>query len=156
MSEKRILAVEMGEITLGDSTDEGIYGKDYISVCEPCVGSGALVLGFASAMHGRGMNYQQKLCVTACDIDIKCVHMAYLQLGLFGIPAKIIHGNSLTSEVWSEWYTPMYMIHGWAFKERRTIQDIANAQEVRDVQSQLPMESTLNIRELDNGQLCFF
>lgn len=148
----------MGEVTLGDPVNEEIYGKDYISVCEPCVGSGALVLGFASAMHGRGMNYQRELCVTACDIDIKCVHMAYLQLGLFGIPAKIIHGNSLTGEVWSEWYTPMYMIQGWAFKERRTMQDIANGQKIKVAEQtiQPPIEESLNIRELENGQLCLF
>lgn len=148
----------MGEISLGDSIADGAEEKDYISVCEPCVGSGGLVLGFAAAMQGRKMDYQRKLCVTACDIDIKCVHMAYLQLGLYGIPAKIIHGNSLTGEVWSEWYTPMYMIHGWVFKEMRTMKDIAEAQEVRDTESniQMPIEETLNIKELENGQLCLF
>ena len=148
----------MGELTLGDLINEKIYRENYISVCEPCVGSGALVLGFASEMHARGMNYQRELCVTACDIDIKCVHMAYLKLGLFGIPAKIIHGNSLTNEVWSEWYTPTYMIYGRAFKERRTIQDIANAQKVKEAEYeiQIPAEDTLNLRELENGQLCLF
>ena len=44
--------------------------------------------------------------------------MAYLQLSLYGIPAVIIHGNSLTNEEWSRWYTPVYMVEGWPFRER--------------------------------------
>ena len=32
--------------------------------------------------------------------------MAYIQLSLYGIPAVVIHGNTLTMETWSHWYTP--------------------------------------------------
>ena len=50
------------------------------------------------------------------------------------------------------------MIYGRAFKERRTIQDIANAQKVKEAEYeiQIPAEDTLNLRELENGQLCLF
>ncbi len=149
----------MGQITLTDNINDGIMEKEYISLCEPCVGSGGLVIGFASAMNNNKMDYQRRLCVTACDIDIKCVHMAYLQLGLYGIPAKIIHGNSLTNEVWSVWYTPTYMINGWAFKERRSMADIADVQKLRDEQIKkevLQEEYAPDIKELENGQFCLF
>ena len=76
------------------------------------------MLGFAKAMYNNKMNYCDQMVAYCCDIDIKCVHMAYLQLSLYGIPAVIIHGNSLTNEEWSRWYTPVYMINGWPFKER--------------------------------------
>jgi hypothetical protein len=32
--------------------------------------------------------------------------MTYIQSLLYGIPAIVIHGNSLTSEEWSRWYSP--------------------------------------------------
>ena len=99
-------------------------------MCEPCVGSGGMVIGLAHAMHKNNLNYCNQMVVHCCDIDIKCVHMAYLQLSLYGIPAVIIHGNSLTLEEWSRWHTPVYMTNGWLFKERmenplQTIQEIS-------------------------------
>lgn len=114
----------MGQIALGDggeagnAVDEALHKKGYVSVCEPCVGSGGMVLGFANAMYRNKMNYNSQMVAYCCDIDIKCVHMAYLQLSLYGIPAVIIHGNSLTNEEWSRWYTPVYMVEGWPFRER--------------------------------------
>lgn len=114
----------MGQVALADGGEAGnvaseaLHKKGYLSVCEPCVGSGGMVLGFAKAMYNNKMNYCDQMVAYCCDIDIKCVHMAYLQLSLYGIPAVIIHGNSLTNEEWSRWHTPVYMINGWPFKER--------------------------------------
>lgn len=51
----------------------------------------------------------------ATDIDLKCVYMCYLQLSLYGIPAVVIHGNTLTLEEWSRWFTPVYIAHGWVW-----------------------------------------
>lgn len=114
----------MGQVALADGGEAGnvaseaLHKKGYLSVCEPCVGSGGMVLGFAKAMYNDKMNYCDQMVAYCCDIDIKCVHMAYLQLSLYGIPAVIIHGNSLTNEEWSRWYTPVYMINGWPMRER--------------------------------------
>ena len=57
--------------------------------------------------------------------------MAYLQLSLYGIPAVIIHGNTLTDEEWSRWYTPVYMVNGWAMRENTEdlLQSIGKAAE---------------------------
>ena len=45
--------------------------------------------------------------------------MCYIQLSLYGIPAVVVHGNSLTNEEWSSWQTPVYIIDGWRWKSRR-------------------------------------
>jgi len=42
--------------------------------------------------------------------------MAYVQLSLYGIPAVVIHGNTLTLDEWSHWYTPLYILHGWGMR----------------------------------------
>lgn len=106
----------MGMITCPDGpiVDE----KGYVTVCEPCSGSGAMILAFAKAMKKNSYDYHRQLVVTAMDIDLKCVYMSYLQLSLYGIPAVVIHGNTITVEEWSRWYTPVYMLDGWAWRQK--------------------------------------
>lgn len=41
----------------GNAAQDSLAQKGYVSVCEPCVGSGGLVLGFAKAMHMNKLNY---------------------------------------------------------------------------------------------------
>lgn len=78
------------------------------SLNEPTCGSGTMVIAAAWAMKNSGVDYSEKLLVVAQDIDIRCVWMSYIQLSLYKIPAVIIHGNSLTDEVWGKWYTANY------------------------------------------------
>lgn len=106
----------MGMITVGED-DAGIKEKGYVSVAEPCCGSGAMIFGFAKALMQRGFDYRRNMVVTATDVDLKCVYMCYLQLSLYGIPAVVIHGNSLTLEEFSRWYTPVYMLNGWLWRQ---------------------------------------
>lgn len=144
----------MGEIAI-EGAEEAIAKQGYVSVCEPCVGSGSMVIGLAAAMANNKFDYQRQMCVTACDIDIKCVHMAYLQFSLYGIPAVIIHGNSLTMETWSSWYTPMYMADMWAMRERRGIEDVANANQMRETKEIKTEITELELKADESGQFCF-
>ena len=111
----------MGQIVMagsdGESFQKEISSKGYITVGEPCIGSGGMLLGFAKAMEKNKLDYKTQMLASACDIDIKCVHMAYIQLSLLGIPATIIHGDSLLMEEWSRWYTPAYILGNWPAKE---------------------------------------
>lgn len=113
----------MGQVALGDAGEadstlgEALSQKGYVSVYEPCVGSGGMVLGFANAMYKQGLNYSKQMVAYCRDIDIKCVHMAYIQLSLYGIPAVVIHGNSLTNEELSKWYTPVFLMDGWPLRD---------------------------------------
>lgn len=113
----------MGQLSLGnvdDKVDDSLAKKGYVSVYEPCVGSGGLVLGFANSMYRKNLNYCKQMVVYCCDIDIKCVYMTYIQLSLYGIPAVVVHGNSLTVEEWSKWYTPVYLLDEWPLREKET------------------------------------
>ena len=38
-------------------------------------------------------------------------------ISIYGIPAVVIHGDSITVEEWSRWYTPAYVWGGWVFKQ---------------------------------------
>lgn len=111
----------IGKTTLSGKEDieARIRARGFVTAQEPAAGSGAMVIALAHEMREVGINYQQHLHVTATDIDLKCVHMAYLQFSLLHIPAVIVHGNSLTLEARGHWYTPAHIMDGWKWKLRR-------------------------------------
>jgi len=119
----------MAFIACGDDKQADIQEKGFLSMCEPTCGSGVMVTSFCKAMTKEGLDYCTQLVVTAIDVDLKCAHMTYLQLALYGVPAVVIHGNSLTCEEWSRWYTPIYLMNGWIWRQscvltnRRSIED---------------------------------
>ncbi len=86
--------------------DELFDRKEPVIINEPACGSGAMIIGAIWAMQRQNFDYKHKSFFIAQDIDIRCVWMAYIQLSLYGIPAIVIHGNTLTLEEWDRWYTP--------------------------------------------------
>lgn len=108
----------MGRITIGDNPQ--LNEKGYITICEPCSGSGAMVLGAAQSAKDQKIDYQKQFVVLANDIDLKCVHMCYVQLSLYGIPAVVQHGDSLILKTWSRWYTPIYILDDWIWRDKMT------------------------------------
>jgi len=96
-----------------------VQEQEFIRAQEPCVGSGAMVIALTQALRDEGINYQQKLHVTAIDIDTLCVHMAYMQCTLLHIPALICHGDTLRDEVSSVWRTFAHTLGFWDAKLAR-------------------------------------
>lgn len=96
----------MAEMTWDDSLHNLIREDGYITVSEPACGSGALVLSFATTMARRGHNPTETLLADVWDIDARCLHMAYVQMSLYGVPAVLRLGNSLKMEPREVWYTP--------------------------------------------------
>lgn len=80
-------------------------GKEYVTINEPACGSGTMIYGAVWAMQKNGFDYQRKSLFVAQDIDIRCVWMTYIQCCLYRIPVVVIHGNTLTQENWSYWYS---------------------------------------------------
>jgi len=161
------ICVMMGKMLIGDH-DKAIEEQGYISVMEPACGSGAMVLGFAQAMRDYNYNHSQQLLVTAIDIDLKCIYMCYIQLSLYGIPAKVVHGDSLTLETWSCWYIPAYIINGWGWRSRKrsdgVVPDVKidtepiadNTQEpLKDTQPKVVMPTSKEVMQL-HKQLSLF
>ena len=101
-----------------DDLKAKIEERGFIRAAEPSCGSGAMMIALAQEMRTAGINYQQHLHVTATDVDLKCVQMCYVQCSLLHIPAVVIHGNSLSLEEYSHWFTPAHIIGGWSRKLR--------------------------------------
>ncbi len=109
----------MSMVNLDDNAKLKIDRTGFLTVCDPCVGAGAMIIAAAHALHDAGINYQRHMHAVAIDIDIVAVHMAYIQFSLLHIPAVIYHGNSLSNEVWSVWHTPAHVLGFWDSKLRR-------------------------------------
>lgn len=83
---------------------------------EPACGSGVLCLGLAEELLRQGFNPCEQLVIQASDLDRLCVQMTYLQLSLYGIPAVIIQGDTITLEEYDRWYTPLYIWRKWVWR----------------------------------------
>lgn len=89
-----------------------------LTVCEPACGSGGMVLALVDVLYDQyNFNYSRNLFVECSDIDSRCVHMTYLQLGLAGVPAVIYRRNTLTMETWERWVTPAYIMQWMRFRD---------------------------------------
>ncbi len=71
-----------------------------VTVCDPCCGSGGMVLACAQPL---APDHVDLLRVTLQDINPVACDMAYINTTLWGIPAEIILGNTLAVEVFSRW-----------------------------------------------------
>ena len=83
---------------------------------DPCVGAGSMLIACAKVMRDKGLNYQKQMHVVAIDIDIALVHMAYVQFSILHIPAIVVHGNTLTGNIHSEWRTPAHVLGLWDWR----------------------------------------
>jgi type I restriction-modification system DNA methylase subunit len=105
-------------MALTDANDI-VKNKGFITLSEPACGGGALIIAAADAMKEQELNYQKDMVVTAVDLDIKSVHMCYVQLSLLGIAAIVYHGNTLSMETYSAWETPFYILGGWQYRKQK-------------------------------------
>jgi len=136
----------IAKITVGDNPDRIIEEKGFVTVNEPCCGSGRLLLAFAEVLRENGYNYSKNMFAVAQDVDFKCVCMTYLQLSFYGIPAIVIHGNSLAENNYSYWYTPVYYFDGW-YRRKIFEKSISEDMKSREVSADIQV----SIDELLNG-----
>ena len=102
----------MAEICFVD-IEKQLEERDFITLSEPCCGSGAMIIAYAQTLKEQGYNYQNQLFVEAVDIDELCFLMTYLQLSLYGIPARVMLGDTLAWKFQRVLYTPLYFINGF-------------------------------------------
>lgn len=106
----------MADMTFNKDTPKQIEEQGYISAHDCACGSGAMMLGAARAVRRLGYNPSKHLFVVADDLDISCTWMVYIQLSLYGIPAIVNNGNTLTRELFDTWLTPIFICDGWHWK----------------------------------------
>lgn len=90
---------------------------------EPACGSGAMLLPICERIRQRPET-NNKFLFVATDLDLTCVHMAYIQLTLCGANAVIKHANTLTLEVYSTWPTIAYIGNREELERRMMAQEM--------------------------------
>jgi type I restriction-modification system DNA methylase subunit len=94
----------MAMMTMGDM--EKLPADQPINICEPACGSGAMILSIGQACPPE---MRRRLRVTAIDINRTACDMAFLNTTLWGIPTRVIHGNTISGEYWAAWSNIHYI-----------------------------------------------
>lgn len=98
--------------------NEHIEQDKILTLNEPTCGAGGMILAAADILYNEyHFNISRNLIVECSDIDSRCVHMTYLQLGLAGIPAVIFKRDTLSMQTWERWETPAYIMQYMRFKD---------------------------------------
>lgn len=97
----------MARMMLGDM--DSLPAEGPITVCEPACGAGAMILSLAQACPPE---VRRRLRVTAIDINRTACDMAFINTSLWGIPTRVIHGDSLTMQCWAAWSNIHYISPG--------------------------------------------
>jgi hypothetical protein len=112
----------MAEMIIGHP-DPVIEEQGFITVQEPASGAGGMILAVADVLERRGYDPSCHMLVQATDVSQLCYHMTYLQLAFRGIPAAVIHGNTLSLEQFQSAWTPaipeFYALHGRLFERKQ-------------------------------------
>jgi len=133
----------MAELAMSDDVVEQVNTKGFVTFSEPASGSGATIIAAMMALQRRDLNYQRHAHVTAVDLDSTSEMMAYVQLSLLHVPAVVVHGNTLTLEEYSHWYTPAHIIGNWGAR-------LSNARAHRDGPEQ---QAETVARDTEEGDL---
>ena len=96
----------MAQIIMGDQ-EFPVEGP--ITVCEPACGAGAMILSVGQSCSPE---VRRRLRVTAIDINRTACDMAFINTSLWGIPTRVIHGNTLSNEYWAAW-SNIHFIAPW-------------------------------------------
>ena len=94
----------MARMMLGDMA--GMPAEGPIKVCEPACGAGAMILSVGEVCSPQ---VRRRLRVTAIDINRTACDMAFINTTLWGIPTRVIHGNTISSEYWAAWSNIHYI-----------------------------------------------
>ena len=110
--------VDVGKLigAISVSSNLSLPEKGFFSLGDHACGSGTLLLAGAQRIADTGYNPAEQLVIQAADLDARCVHMTYLHLSLYGIPAVVVHGNTITLNEYDRWYTPVYLWRKWIWR----------------------------------------
>ena len=103
--------------------------QPWVSVCDPAVGAGALLIAFAQECLHQHINYQRDVLFVGQDVDRTAAMMSFVQLSLLGCAGYIVVGDSLLhptagpsvllpvqQERQEIWYTPMFFTDTWQLR----------------------------------------
>lgn len=98
--------------TLGNVA-EAVEKQGFVTVLDPACGSGSLLLAAAHHCADQGLDPSANVHLTGQDLSETAVHMAYIHLTFLGVPAVVVHGDTLSGEIVDRWPTAAHLAGGW-------------------------------------------
>ena len=112
----------MAKMSLGNIAAQ-IKEKGLITIAEPAVGAGALVIATAEEIAAQGVNPAAYIQFDCTDISRDAFNMTYIQLCAQNLQAVVRHGNTLSDEYWEHRPTPqLRLFHQWLERQQRSQQ----------------------------------
>ena len=110
----------MAKISVGNVKPQ-VEEKGILTICEPAVGAGAMVIAGAEEVASQGIDPRACLQFDCTDVSRDAFNMAYVQLSALGLQAVVRHGNTLSQEYWEHRPTPqLRLFHQWLAPHRKT------------------------------------
>lgn len=118
----------MASLTAGNLKNQ-LQQQPWLSVNDPAVGAGALLIAFAQECLRQEVNFQTDVLFVGQDVDRTAAMMSFVQLSLLGCPGYIVIGDSLLhpavgpsvllpipQEGQEIWYTPVFFTDTWQLR----------------------------------------
>lgn len=143
----------MSELTLTDAPAL-IKERGFITLDEPAAGAGGMVLAAADTLEEKGFDPERHVWVRATELSRSTFHMAYIQITARGVAGVVIHGNSISREIFDTAYTaaaPVFVAaNGHPFAEQIAARTEAEqaAEKRRNLLAQLASDHLADTREL--------
>lgn len=153
----------MAQITIyQNDLKQKIEEHGYITVCDPCVGAGGMIIAVAKTLYNLGYNPQQTMKFYATDIDKRCFEMTFIQTSILGLCGEVSWGNTITLETWKTYNTLLYYSDLWqmrffAEKIKNIIKDFDKEikSKTKDISS-IPIVKNPDLIVDKNGQIKLF
>lgn len=132
----------MAQISLyQNDVEQKIKENGYITVCDPCVGAGGMIIAAAKTIYNLGLNPQQTMLFYATDIDRRCFEMTFVQTSLLGLCGEVNWGNTISLETWRTYKTLFYYSDPWqarfaAVKLKKILKEINS--EIKCIEEKQP------------------
>jgi len=147
----------IAEMTLGD-VYQAVWEKGIITICEPAVGSGSLVIASAEAIDMQAIDPRAHVQFDCTDISRDAFNMVYIQLSALGLQAVVRHGNTLSDEYWEHRPTPQLRLFEQWLAPRRKAQQLVQAMQsilAGTSSAELEVRDSSPASEKSSGQTLF-
>jgi type I restriction-modification system DNA methylase subunit len=107
----------MAEIAIDPKTES----KRILKIYDPACGSGVMLIAVLGLKEMHDTDFKKNILLVGQDIDVRCVHMSFIQLSLLGAAAIVIYGDTLTNEV--IWQRETFWYHAYDIEKRLAEQE---------------------------------
>ena len=139
----------IAKMTLGDIAAQ-VKEKGMITIAEPAVGAGALVIATAEEIANQGVNPAAYVQFDCTDVSRDAFNMAYIQLSALGLQAIVRHGNTLSDEYWEHRPTPqLRLFHQWLEQQQQQLRLVQAMRSLLEAESLPVPEPATTLFDVD-------